>query len=259
MNAKNWICSTAVAMVAVFGGAPVQASIMITPPAPSRYVASAVTSGFTGATVAGPFTSSTAFGLFSPAPSSVSSVGGPLGIDSATATQSSLTPSITGSSISGGGTATASVTWVGPSGYSVTADSFFDVFFEVDLPGTFNLSGVVDSGGTFPPGSGIDSAEVKLVDNALPGSPLFLEGTNPGDPGPDPFNVNLSLTPGITYRLTARALVSRGGPSGVASADASWNLNLEEVAVPEPSTFVLAALGLLGLGCVALRKKYRRA
>ena len=30
-------------------------------------------------------------------------------------------------------------------------------------------------------------------------------------------------------------------------------------AVPEPSTFVLAALGLLGLGVVARRKKYRRA
>ena len=33
----------------------------------------------------------------------------------------------------------------------------------------------------------------------------------------------------------------------------------EAAAVPEPSTFVLAGLGLLGLGCVALRKKFRRA
>lgn len=33
----------------------------------------------------------------------------------------------------------------------------------------------------------------------------------------------------------------------------------DSLAVPEPSTFVLAALGLLGLGCLALRKKYRRA
>ena len=30
-------------------------------------------------------------------------------------------------------------------------------------------------------------------------------------------------------------------------------------AVPEPSTFVLAALGIVGLGFVARRKKYRRA
>jgi len=33
----------------------------------------------------------------------------------------------------------------------------------------------------------------------------------------------------------------------------------ETAAVPEPSTFVLAALGLLGLGFIALRRKYRRA
>lgn len=36
-------------------------------------------------------------------------------------------------------------------------------------------------------------------------------------------------------------------------------LTTVDEAVPEPSTFVLAALGLLGLGFVALRKKYRRA
>ena len=29
--------------------------------------------------------------------------------------------------------------------------------------------------------------------------------------------------------------------------------------VPEPSTFVLTALGLVGLGCVVLRRKHRRA
>lgn len=29
--------------------------------------------------------------------------------------------------------------------------------------------------------------------------------------------------------------------------------------VPEPATFILAGLGLLGLGCVALQKKFRRA
>lgn len=33
----------------------------------------------------------------------------------------------------------------------------------------------------------------------------------------------------------------------------------DDPVVPEPSTFVLAGLGLLGLGFVALRKKYRRA
>ena len=34
---------------------------------------------------------------------------------------------------------------------------------------------------------------------------------------------------------------------------------LQEAAVPEPSTFVLATMGLAGLGFIALRKKYRRA
>ena len=37
------------------------------------------------------------------------------------------------------------------------------------------------------------------------------------------------------------------------------NDGMTAAAVPEPSTFVLAGLGLLGLGCFALRKKYRRA
>lgn len=41
--------------------------------------------------------------------------------------------------------------------------------------------------------------------------------------------------------------------------DFSFRLeSLATASVPEPSTLVLAALGLLGLGCVALRKKYRR-
>ena len=36
-------------------------------------------------------------------------------------------------------------------------------------------------------------------------------------------------------------------------------LSVQEVsAVPEPSTFILLWLGLVGLGCVALRKKYCR-
>ena len=58
--------------------------------------------------------------------------------------------------------------------------------------------------------------------------------------------------------------------ASVALNSAWWTINGQRISeetgfvtvladVPEPSTFVLAALSLAGLGCVALRKKYRRA
>lgn len=120
------------------------------------------------------------------------------------------------------------------------------------LTSTDNLigfaSGTVDGGLAFDPLSGL----------------LFLgtaNGTNPG------FVETMNPTTGATTLFatgfTASLGILREPVSGdLYFLDQNQLYRLESdlvFDVPEPSTFVLAALGLLGLGFVALRNKYRPA
>ena len=56
-------------------------------------------------------------------------------------------------------------------------------------------------------------------------------------------------TQAFSFQASARAVLNGVSLFDISPADA----------IPEPSTFVLGTLGLLGLGCVALRRKHRRA
>lgn len=60
----------------------------------------------------------------------------------------------------------------------------------------------------------------------------------------------------VDYQLANILLTSNQGTTG--SLTVLINAEATEL-VPEPTALALAALGLVGLGLVALRKKYRRA
>lgn len=70
-----------------------------------------------------------------------------------------------------------------------------------------------------------------------------------------PLNAALGTYPPAGIPIT---VIITDASQNSASAVTSFTVTAANPAVPEPSTFVLAGLGLVGLGCIALRKKYRR-
>ena len=218
---------------------------------PDRELHAAITNPATGGTEAATPSISALFGIFAPAPVAISDAG-PLGMDSASADQNSTTPNVGGPSIYGNGHATGSADWTGPSGFSVMADSFFDVFFQVDVSGTYDLAGSVDS---VLAGSGTAFAKVELFDTGFPAIPLLSELADPAHPG-HAFGSPILLMAGSTYELKAKAFVSFGGGFGTASGDASWDFRLDPQAVPEPSSLVVMAG--LGLCFAVARRGFRR-
>ena len=59
------------------------------------------------------------------------------------------------------------------------------------------------------------------------------------------------VTPNLSY-LSAYEAIMYQNPN-------PYTLTLTTQSAPEPSTFVLAGMGLVGVGLATLRKKYRRA
>jgi PEP-CTERM motif len=242
------------------------AIVMVSPPVPNRFVVAAATNPTPpfGTVTSGP-SSSTLFGSFGElvtvdheGPKS-----GPLGSSFAQAAQTSSTPPVVIDLIFGAGRATVRAAWeppTGGSGFSGGADSFFDVHFEVSLPGIYFLGGSVDFVSVNPVGSGASNfAQVRLI-NTNTATDLLLERSDFPDAGPDAFGASLSLAPGITYRLIAEANVNVSIPFvGAHDATARWDFRLAPEtttgAVPEPSSFVLlAGIGLL-LPTVTQRRK----
>lgn len=90
-------------------------------------------------------------------------------------------------------------------------------------------------------------------DQSFTSSPVAISGNGTWDMLFSTFNplVGFNKIGAMEVRFTA------AGVNNLATIDNFLVVTAE--AVPEPSTFVLAALGLVGLGFVALRKKYRRA
>jgi len=69
---------------------------------------------------------------------------------------------------------------------------------------------------------------------------------------------NSSLFTDQGYQYSADTTLDPNNTLVVSSSGHLWMANFL-ISVPEPSTVVLAGLGLVSVGLVALRKKYRRA
>ncbi len=215
-----------------------------------------------GAVVVGPFVESAAspgFGDFNEAiePLAVAISGGLVSVAQGVAKQNSV---LGLSSFTAQGEASLSITLVPPAaGLSGEAgsESFFEVFFSIDEPSQFSISGFVDTQGIMTGGSGAPTLdnEVALVrtdDNTL----IFTSGSNDGN-----FLADGPLAPG-NYHLWAIAEV---GASQVSSPTFSrsvagiseFEFRMLIAGIPETSTY-LSALGLLGMAAVVGRRCFSR-
>jgi hypothetical protein len=166
-------------------------------------------------------------------------------------------------------------------GYSFTVNTSIDVTslgvydYQADgLSGSHDVglwtsSGALLASTTVPAGTGaiLDSSFRFTSITAVPltaGETYYVGATKTYADGdiwlPDPLS--LVAAPEITYvgrqyEFYSGTLVFPG-LSG-SSATGYFGGNFQFSSVPEPSTIVLAALGVVSLGLVAVRKKYRRA
>jgi hypothetical protein len=202
-------------------------------------------------------------GPYSAMASSTNGMG--IGTLTAMADQDSTTPDLVGPSMAGMGNTMVHVdSWdavANMSGYSVMADSFFDVYFEVDVTGIYTLSAMVSFSGMFPSGSGGGSAIVELLD--VTAAPVTLHSVTklstdpPGSATLSPTLVTLSM--GDKYRLFARAGMSLGGVT-MATSDAMGHWEFDLSAVPEVGSFIaMTPLALIGVISVWLKRQRNRS
>jgi hypothetical protein len=182
----------------------------------------------------------------------VSSTGlSPAGDVMTTADQSSYVPDTTGPSMSGSGSVTAFAAATGETGFSVLADSFFDIFFTVSVDGLYAFDALVDWTGDAPPYGGVAHVtltdETNFVDLHKVYTSAFWQGT-------DSLGAVIPLTAGISYRMTAEAKIDGGWDVlSTTSASADWSFTL--TTVPEPTSISLFASGILGLAVAARRRQ----
>ena len=232
----------------LFSLSPLRAysDLIVTGVGAGRGVAAASTGG------AGSFDSTILLGSY------VKSVGSP-GLSPAgevytTANQSSYAPNTTGPTMSGGGAVTATTTATGDTGFSVLADSFFDVFFQVSVDELYYFDAAVNWNGDFPPYS--DFARVTLSDFTNSVDLLEVLRTS-GTQGSQSITGTVFLYAGTTYRMFGEAKIEGGwATAGFSTASADWSFLL---IVPEPGGLTLFALGALGLTVYARRCRSRTA
>lgn len=124
------------------------------------------------------------------------------------------------------------------------AQTFVELIFQVSSPVFFELTGSLAAATS---GSSTDATvTVELLDDAQ-GDPIVSIEVLPGEVL-DLSEVDGRLFPGIDYRLVINAL-ARADAVGPGSATASASFDVDFLlAVPEPSSAALLALGLLFLG-----------
>jgi hypothetical protein len=220
--------------VTLRGGAA-RADIVVSDPPNDvdRYVDTAATSGV-------PMTiSNMTTGLFTAAAASSGIVGN---LVSTTASQTSTIGTIT-NSISGDGDVHAAVHAVNGT-WSPLADSLFDVTFEVDVETTYSFrASAAWLGDDSPFLDGIAQVSFQDVTNGPDVAPMIgSSGATPLADHVGPLLVTLS--PGVDYRLTARAIIAGGGFPGIFEANASWSFTL----TPVPEARSLALLSPIVLG-----------
>jgi hypothetical protein len=155
----------------------------------------------------------------------------------AQASQNSAIPNLTGPTMSG--TGSVKVTWNPGNNQAATADSLLDVFFTVDATKPYDFTGALTS----------DVKELAAI-TTLSAS---LEDTTNGNTLAShdtvgKFSDRVTLTVGNTYEIKLDALIDGNLPGvmGTKIEEAGWNFTL--MPAPEPSTIVLAAFGVLGIG-----------
>ena len=136
---------------------PASAAISVT--SASRSVAAAATGD------AGDGDSTTAGGIYTHTATSIGA--SPAGLVSTEGHHSSSIPDLVGPSMTGLGTSDVLVDATGTTGFSVLADSFFDVFFEVTVDRPYHLTADVHWIGDFPPFGGYARVQLLDVTNAL--------------------------------------------------------------------------------------------
>jgi hypothetical protein len=158
------------------------------------------------------------------------------------------------------GNVAATATWDNPPGWSVMATSFFDVFFEVDIAGSYTFSASVNWTGS---ADLIGEARVEIQDATVLMSPtpilspLTKSDSDQGSAMLGPTVI--ALTPGIDYRVFARSVISGGGGTDVTGASAMGHWEFSLTAVPEISGFVaMTPLALVAAYCSWRHRRSKR-
>lgn len=119
------------------------------------------------------------------------------------------------------------------------AESTFEYVFGIASPVSYSLSGMID---VDPTGDFDPSAEFGEVSLSGPGvNDLFRQDESNATGSAQPFDFSGTLSPG-TYTLS---MMAYAGDSPAANAGSTVSVNGTLVAIPEPSTAVLAVIGLL--------------
>ena len=170
------------------------------------------------------------------------------------AAQQSSQISTTSILASGAATASAGISSFDPfffTGADANANTNLSVEFEVDIPQSFDLSGVVSS----PDFSGFPFGQADVSLRSQDGSFNISFSTPFFDGGTTPFDLSGTLFPNI-YTLSANANIGANAFNEEAvNGAAEFSLEFNVAPVPIPAAAWLFGAGLLGLVGIARRKK----
>jgi hypothetical protein len=251
MSARGFVLI--VLMVVGAGIEPAWADLNTT--STSRSVVAAVTTGITDSD------STAATGTYTHGALSISTGAFP-GSLMALVSQSSTVPPPTPTSMTGSGGTVVDVASPVGAGFSVLADSFFDVFFTVDVDQSYQLNANVTWTG--PPIGGVGGFSMVELKDVTHSTTLATLKKHVGDQGSADLGVSgvlVALSTATSYRLTAQSRID-GGSGGMPvtlHTTGDWGFQLDATSIPEPGAWVFSIPVILGLGVVGLWRRMRAA